>query len=98
MPCYPAHQNIFRVWKNLQCYTIPPSSLRIILNVTPHLIPPWDLIIFIFCGSPIIALGLKHNRPLWVAVQGLIRPTPYTYIALGLRRSFTSLAFLAFLQ
>jgi hypothetical protein len=20
----------------------------------------------------------KHNRPLWVAVQGLIRPTPYT--------------------
>jgi hypothetical protein len=22
----------------------------------------------------------KHNRPLWVAVQGLIRPTPYTYI------------------
>jgi hypothetical protein len=23
---------------------------------------------------------LKHNRPLWVAVQGLIRPTPYTYI------------------
>jgi hypothetical protein len=24
--------------------------------------------------------GLKHNRPLWVAVQGLIRPTPYTYI------------------
>jgi hypothetical protein len=22
--------------------------------------------------------GLKHNRPLWVAVQGLIRPTPYT--------------------
>jgi hypothetical protein len=24
----------------------------------------------------------KHNRPLWVAVQGLIRPTPYTYIQL----------------
>jgi hypothetical protein len=23
---------------------------------------------------------IKHNRPLWVAVQGLIRPTPYTYI------------------
>jgi hypothetical protein len=23
---------------------------------------------------------MKHNRPLWVAVQGLIRPTPYTYI------------------
>jgi hypothetical protein len=23
---------------------------------------------------------VKHNRPLWVAVQGLIRPTPYTYI------------------
>jgi hypothetical protein len=22
----------------------------------------------------------KHNRPLWVAMQGLIRPTPYTYI------------------
>jgi hypothetical protein len=22
----------------------------------------------------------KHNRPLWVAVQGLIRPTPYTYM------------------
>jgi hypothetical protein len=22
---------------------------------------------------------IKHNRPLWVAVQGLIRPTPYTY-------------------
>jgi hypothetical protein len=21
----------------------------------------------------------KHNRPLWVAVQGLIRPTSYTY-------------------
>jgi hypothetical protein len=22
----------------------------------------------------------EHNRPLWVAVQGLIRPTPYRYI------------------
>jgi hypothetical protein len=22
----------------------------------------------------------KYNRPLWVVVQGLIRPTPYTYI------------------
>jgi hypothetical protein len=25
----------------------------------------------------------RHNRPLWVAVQGLIRPTPYTYKSLG---------------
>jgi hypothetical protein len=29
-----------------------------------------------YCFSNV---GLKHNRPLWVAVQGLIRPTPYTY-------------------
>jgi hypothetical protein len=29
---------------------------------------------------PIASSGVKHNRPLWVAVQGLIRPTPYTYI------------------
>jgi hypothetical protein len=26
-----------------------------------------------------IKYPVKHNRPLWVAVQGLIRPTPYTY-------------------
>jgi hypothetical protein len=26
-----------------------------------------------------INFWIKHNRPLWVAVQGLTRPTPYTY-------------------
>jgi hypothetical protein len=34
------------------------------------------------CDKPQSSLLLpphKHNRPLWVAVQGLIRPTPYTY-------------------
>jgi hypothetical protein len=29
---------------------------------------------------------VKHNRPLWVAVQGLIRPTPYTYKEVGSAR------------
>jgi hypothetical protein len=29
---------------------------------------------------PITFSCLVCDRPLWVAVQGLIRPTPYTYI------------------
>jgi hypothetical protein len=29
----------------------------------------------------------KHNRPLWVAVQGLIRPTPYTYTAVNINNT-----------
>jgi hypothetical protein len=32
----------------------------------------------------------KHNRPLWVAVQGLIRPIPYTYIMLAFNRSLSN--------
>jgi hypothetical protein len=28
----------------------------------------------------ILSSRVKHNRPLWVAVQGPKRPTPYTYI------------------
>jgi hypothetical protein len=31
----------------------------------------------------------KHNRPLWVAVQGLIRPTPYTHTHWHSLQSYT---------
>jgi hypothetical protein len=33
---------------------------------------------------------IKHNRPLWVAVQGLIRPTPYTYVCIHCRQKVFS--------
>jgi hypothetical protein len=36
----------------------------------------------IFTINCITMCLFKHNRPLWVAVQGLIRPTPYTYMCL----------------
>jgi hypothetical protein len=30
----------------------------------------------------LLRVVLKHNRPLWVAVQGLIRPTPCMYVCI----------------
>jgi hypothetical protein len=58
-----------RFLNKLLCTTFPPyhqlPSKQLTVNRFPFL-------------SVAIKYGLKHNRPLWVAVQGLIRPTPYT--------------------
>jgi hypothetical protein len=45
-----------------------------------------------------VYLFLKHNRPLWVAVLGLIRPTQYTYIHtyFYIYRSYLAYLFLFF--
>jgi hypothetical protein len=76
---YPSERSVDNSLQRLNCegnilMEVAPTEM----NVLPRSAGAKDGEYTAAFNSSIINLTLKHNRPLWVAVQGLIRPTPYT--------------------